>query len=78
MKDMRLLGRDLSQLIIVDNSSFSYMLQPENAIASDTWTCDKECEQLLEIAEYLEALADVPDVREHTHRWNKAVSTFEF
>lgn len=32
IKDLRVLGRDLSQVVIVDNTPFCYGLQPLNAI----------------------------------------------
>ena len=38
VKDLSLLGRKLSDVIIVDNSPFSYVLQKENAIPIKTWT----------------------------------------
>ena len=36
-QDLGLLGRDLSQTIIVDNSPDAYAWHPENAIACTSW-----------------------------------------
>ena len=33
MKDLRRLGRELNQVVIIDNSPMSYMFQPENAVS---------------------------------------------
>ena len=37
---MAIFGQPLHDIIIVDNSPVSYMLQPQNAIAIPTWTSD--------------------------------------
>ena len=33
VKDLRRLGRELNQVVIIDNSPMSYMFQPENAVS---------------------------------------------
>jgi len=43
---MRFQGRDVSKVIIVDNSPTSYMLQPENAVAISSWFDDPADTQL--------------------------------
>lgn len=40
VKDISLLGRDLRQTLIVDDTPTSYYLQPENAISVSTWPND--------------------------------------
>jgi len=40
VKDMALLGRDLKDVIIIDNSPTSYLFQPENAFATKSWYDD--------------------------------------
>lgn len=37
VKDLNLLGRSLSKVIIIDNTPRSYELQPDNAIPIETW-----------------------------------------
>ena len=46
VKDMALLGRPLSDVIIVDNSPNSYLFQPENAMPSINWYDDKNDTEL--------------------------------
>ncbi len=64
VKDLSLMGRDLKDVIIVDNSPNSYMLQPENAIPILTWTEDMQDTKLSELAPVLELLVRADDVRD--------------
>ena len=63
VKDLSLLGRDLKDVIIVDNSPGSYAFQPFNAIPISTWINDKSDKELFELIPVLEMLVTVPDVR---------------
>jgi Dullard-like phosphatase family protein len=63
-KDLRKLGRDLKNTIILDNCPQSYTLQPNNGIPSRTWMGDKNDRQLEDLIPVLLELAKVPDVRE--------------
>jgi RNA polymerase II subunit A small phosphatase-like protein len=48
VKDLATLGRELSQVIIIDNSPISYYFQPENAVLITTWHSNiKDIELLL-------------------------------
>jgi len=62
VKDMSHLGRRLEWSIIIDNSPFSYMFQPENAIPIASWFNDKNDRQLFDLLPYLDTLAEVDDV----------------
>jgi RNA polymerase II subunit A small phosphatase-like protein len=62
VKDLSLLGRKLEHSIIIDNSPFSYMFQPDNAIPITSWFNDKSDRQLYELLPFLETLVEVDDV----------------
>jgi len=65
VKDMGRMGRDISQIMILDNSPHSYLFNRENAIPCETWYNDTTDRELEEIIPLLERLADpsVVDVR---------------
>ena len=60
VKDLSRLGRDLKNVIIIDNSSTSYMLQPRNAVPIKSWFDDTSDEELFHLADTLEDMAEVP------------------
>lgn len=62
---MSKLGRKLEDVILLDNSPFSYMLQKENGMPIVNWYDSHTDKELHQYAEILEALAGVPDVREY-------------
>jgi len=62
VKDLTHLGRVLESSIIVDNSPFSYMFQPDNAIPIATWFHDKNDRQLYDLLPFLDSLAQEADV----------------
>ena len=65
MKDLALLGRDLTKTIIIDNISDNFILQPENGIFISTWYDDMNDNFLEEISPLLVKIVEqkVPDVR---------------
>merc|ERR1719367_1597594 len=64
VKDLGYLGRDLEDIIIVDNSPQSYLNNPENAIPIPSWFEDKSDTALLDILPLLEnELLKTKDVR---------------
>ena len=65
VKDLKRLGRDLKDIIIVDNSPISYALNPDNGLPILSWFDDKDDRELYHLTPILEFLADVPDVREY-------------
>lgn len=64
VKDLSLLGRDISQVIIIDNSSFSYALQPRNAIPIANFFGDKNDRSLYDLIPMLLKLEKSKDVRD--------------
>ena len=65
IKDLNKLGRDLKDVIIVDNSPLSYSLNKENGIPISTWFNDKKDKELYNILPILEFLSCVNDVRDY-------------
>jgi len=53
VKDLSLLGRPLEDTLIIDNSPFSYMFQPDNAIPITSWFNDKTDRELYELVPFL-------------------------
>lgn len=62
VKDLTHLGRGLENSIIVDNSPFSYMFQPDNAVPISSWFNDKSDRQLYDLLPFLDSLDKAEDV----------------
>jgi Dullard-like phosphatase family protein len=69
VKEIKRLGRQLKDIVIVDNSPMSYALNPENGLPISTWFDDKEDRELYNISSILEFLSFVPDVRNYIHQF---------
>ena len=65
VKDLNKLGRNLKDVIIVDNSPLSYSFNKENGIPILTWFNDKNDRELLKLLPILEFLSCVNDVRDY-------------
>lgn len=63
VKDLRVLGRDLANIVLVDNAPYSYMMQLGNAIPILPYYKGKDDDQLISLENYLMNLKDVDDVR---------------
>jgi len=63
VKDMTLLGRDIRDVILVDNSPNSFFLQPENAYHIKNFFDDKTDTELWRLTAFLEKIMEVEDVR---------------
>lgn len=70
VKDMSLMGRPIEEIVIVDNSPFSYMFQPDNAIPITSWFNDRSDRQLHDLLPFLDNLLLVDDVRDVLKRKN--------
>ena len=62
VKDLSLLDRELSRIIIVDNNPFSYLLHPYNAIPIESWFKNKNDTELKTIMDFLIENHEVADV----------------
>ena len=63
VKDLSKLGRDLENVILLDNSPNSYILQKENGLSISSWYDDQTDKELYKYAEILQLLANAKDVR---------------
>lgn len=68
VKDMSRLGRNLGDVIILDNSPISYLFQPECGMPILNWYDDKNDQELTKYIPILERLAFVEDVRTYIPR----------
>ncbi|KAK3577123.1 hypothetical protein CHS0354_037452 [Potamilus streckersoni] len=62
VKDLSRLGRELSQVVIVDNSPASYIFHPDNAVPVQSWFDDMQDSELLDLIPFFEGLAQVDNV----------------
>mmetsp|Transcript_114767 Transcript_114767/g.244932 ORF Transcript_114767/g.244932 Transcript_114767/m.244932 type:complete len:355 (-) Transcript_114767:112-1176(-) len=62
VKDLSKLGRNLKNVIIIDNSPMCYSWQRENAIPIKTWRDDMSDHDLYDLIPILSSLAEVHDI----------------
>lgn len=65
VKDLRIFkNRDMKDMVIVDNSVYSFAFQIENGIPIIPYYSDKEDEEMLHLIYYLNCLVQADDVRD--------------
>ena len=66
IKDLRRIGRDLKDTILLDNNPISYLVNQDNGLPIKTWHSNKNDQELIKIIPLLEYLAkiEINDVRE--------------
>ena len=79
VKDLQRLGRDLKDIIILDNSPLSYSFHPNNGLPILSWFEDKTDRELYNIIPILIFLSKVNDVREYIPKFviNNSISYLE-
>ena len=64
-KDLTIFQKNLKNVIIIDNSPKSYIMNPDNALPIVTWINNKSDKELEMLAPILEGLAKKDDVRKY-------------
>ncbi|KAK4879219.1 hypothetical protein RN001_007365 [Aquatica leii] len=62
VKDLNKLGRELQQIVIVDNSPASYIFHPDNAVPVASWFDDMSDSELLDLIPFFEKLSKMDNV----------------
>lgn len=70
VKDLSLLGRNLDQVAIIDNSPVAYLFQQRNAIPITSWFDDPDDTELERLIPVLEALAEANTVYDVLDNYN--------
>lgn len=64
LKDLRILGRDLKNVLIVDNAPYAFAAQISNGYPIIPFYDYKDDKELLKLEEYLNVIAKVEDITE--------------
>lgn len=71
IKDLRVIGRDLDDVLIIDNSPISYHLQPFNAVPITSWFDNIKDRELLRLIPILSCLSKVRSIPETLRKLNE-------
>lgn len=66
MKDLRIIrNRSLSDIVLIDNSVYSFAYQVENGVPIIPFYDDKNDDELYHLMSYMQAILECEDVRVH-------------
>ncbi|CAD8096856.1 unnamed protein product [Paramecium sonneborni] len=68
IKDLRILNRNMKDIILVDNSAYSFAFQVENGIPIIPYLDDKNDKELIHLQHYLNHVVQFDDVRSQNNR----------
>ena len=63
IKDLRKVGKDLKDVILIDNNPISYLVNIDNGLPISTWYDNSSDNELMKLVPLLKYLANVDDVR---------------
>ncbi len=63
MKDLSQLGRNMKDVVIIDNSPAAYLFHPENALPCTSWYDERLDTELFQFIPLLRELSKMDDVR---------------
>ncbi|KAL5488945.1 hypothetical protein EMCRGX_G017974 [Ephydatia muelleri] len=75
VKDLSRLGRDLTKVVIIDNSPQSYIFHPNNAVPVTSWFEDRNDTELLDLIPFFEALDKEDNVVTALSRYHQFQTT---
>lgn len=78
IKDLAVLGRDISKVVIIDNSPQAFALQYDNALPISSWFEDSNDSELVKVLPLLRKLAVADDVRPILRKRFKLYKKIEF
>lgn len=64
VKDLKILGRDMKSVVIVDDNPNAYECNPENAIPVKAFVDDMDDQELGKLGKFFEGCDDVEDMRD--------------
>ena len=68
VKDLRIIDRDPSQMVLVDNAAYSYVFQKDNGIPILPYYSGSDDFELMALLKFLKGTNDIEDVRDRNRQ----------